>query len=180
LKNLSGCHIFWKLFDAYCQQVRGMMFIPITCFNRAHDEATDEMELQEDYPNLDVQLMDLVALLGEDWEIDNALLLGLLCPLLLDGTDWAFIKTFEATKNGRDAIQTLKMQAEGAASDTSCKAIAHALVDKLEYTGKSRNFTYTSYVEKLQWCFSELDIAGAPVDGTRQVHHLLREWYQVR
>jgi hypothetical protein len=49
LKNLSGCHIFWKLFDAYCQQVRGMMFIPITCFNRAHDEATDEMELQEDY-----------------------------------------------------------------------------------------------------------------------------------
>jgi hypothetical protein len=74
LKNLTGWHIFWKQFDAYCQQVRGTMYIPIAYVYRAHEEATDEMDLREDYPNSDVQLMDLVALLGEDWEIDNALL----------------------------------------------------------------------------------------------------------
>jgi hypothetical protein len=62
----------------------------------------------------------------------------------MDGTAWAFIKTFVATKNGRAAIQTLQMQTEGAASDTSRKAIAHALLGKLDYTGNSRNFTYTS------------------------------------
>lgn len=174
LKNLQGWHSFWKQFDSYCQQVRGQMSLPVAYVYRKHVEVTQEMLDKTDYLNSDLQLMDLVELEGRDYMSDNEKLWGVFSTLVMDGTAWPFIKKFESSKNGRAAILALKGLAEGKASDTTRKSQARSTLRNLQYTGLSGKMTFDSYVEKLQFAFSELQDCAEVVDESQKVDHLLQ------
>lgn len=174
LKSLTGWRSFWKQFDAYCQQARGTMFLPLAYVYRVNEVVDPQAHLRIDYPNSDVQLTETVALSGKDFKIDNIALWNVLAPLVMDGTAWAFIKSFERSKDGRAAVLALKNQAEGNASEQTRKAEAYKTLQTLQYSGKAKKVSYDNYVEKLQFAFTELLDCGEEMSESRKVNHLLR------
>jgi hypothetical protein len=146
LKGIAKWRPFWKQFDAYCQTIRGTMFLPISYVYREHVEVEEEM-FEEEYLTSDAQFMNTVQLDGDDYKMDNMLLWELLAPLVMDGSAWAFIKHLEKKKDGRAAVFALKEQGDGDAADSTRKAAAYATLNSTTYTGTNRCFPLMSILK---------------------------------
>jgi hypothetical protein len=135
---------FWRKFGAYCGTIRGAMMIPISYVFRVHKIPTDAMYLAN-YNDSDEELAATVKMV---WLI--------LVRLVGGGSVWPFIEEFETTFDARSAIAVLRAQSLGAASDSSHRSRAFGILSTTKYTGKSARFTFTHFVEKLQYAFKEL------------------------
>lgn len=163
---------FWRQFKSYCSTKRGAMKIPISYVFRELEIPTAEI-MATDYADSDENLMMKVSLTGPDYIFDNKTVWNILTRLVGHGTAWPFIKHLESTFDGRKAIQLLKTQSQGTASTSSRQARAYSTLRSTYYTGKSNRNTFTSYVEKLQFAFTELDDCGIVISGNQKVDYLL-------
>ena len=163
---------FWRQFKNYCDTKRGAMKIPISYVFRDHLIPTAEMMAKE-YADSDEALMMKVTLTGPDYHFDNKTVWGILTRLVGDGSAWPFIKSLQATYNGRRAIEILKSQSLSTASVSSRLARAFHVLKTTKYDGKDRKFSFNAYVEKLQFAFTELDECETPQTEGQKVDYLL-------
>ena len=104
--------------------------------------------------------MNLVALSGDEYRQDNIRVWDLLRPLVYGTPAWDYVKSYDATKNGRTAFQVLQKRGEGEAALDARRTEAEAKIANAQYTGKSRAFTLQSYINLLQGAFTELEECG--------------------
>jgi hypothetical protein len=89
------------------------------------------------------------------------------------GPGWSFIKGFHRTRNGREAILTLKRQCEGTLAIQSRKASAYAKIASARYSGHKKAFTFDSYVEMHQNAHNTLAELNEAVPETKKVTDFL-------
>lgn len=163
---------FWKQFSAYCSQIRGTLKIPLSYVYREHVDVTPEIAAAV-YESDDDYLCAVVVLNGKYYDKDNRAVWDLLVPLINTGDAWSFVKRFEATKDGRRAIEELRRISEGSAANTALKAAAKASLRTLTYNGRSKNFTFDQFIAKMNEAFTQLATAGDPYSENNKVHTLL-------
>lgn len=163
---------FWRQLGAYCGTIRGAMMIPIAYVFRAHTVPTDEILLAQ-YGDSDEELMATVKLEGPDYQHDCKMVWMILVRLVGGGSAWPFIKHCEATFDAREAIILLRGQSLGSASDSSRRSRAFGILKTTKYTGKSSRFTFNTFIEKLQYAFTELSETDVPQTETQKVQVLM-------
>lgn len=163
---------FWRQFTNYCGAKRGAMKIPLSYVFREHELPTPEV-MATNYADSDENLMMKVRLTGPDYLFDNKTVWGILTRLVGHGTAWPFIKHYETTFDGRRAIQILKTQSLGTASNSSRQARAYSSLRKTTYEGKSNRYAFSTYVAALQFAFTELQECGIVISENQKVDYLL-------
>jgi hypothetical protein len=117
--------------------------------------------LNDDYPSLDADLYMTVNLEGPQFQADNERVMELL-TVWLGATDWwTFIRCFAPWKDGRAAWLALKAQMEGPVAIDARKKKAHADLETLFYTGKSKQYTWDDYIRVRQEAHLELELLEA-------------------
>ena len=162
---------FWRQFKNYCHTIRGSLNIPVIYVFR--DMIAPEVDIFNiDYTTSDEALMDCVALHGTYYNEDNARVWAILEGLTCNGNAYPFIKRFARKRDGRGAILALKSQCEGSAAVATRKTVAYNIIKTTTYDGKGSRYTFESYVEKLQFAFSELEECGDPQSESHKIHVL--------
>lgn len=161
---------WWRQMTNYCGTVRGTLNVPISYILRDQTEPAPNV-LSRTYDSTDEALMACLSLSGEYYQLDNAKVWDILEACTNLHNTWPFIMHLRKKKDGRAAIQLLRLQAEGPASTATRKMIAYKLLDTIKYDGKGR-FTFDQYIEKLQLGFCELADCGDPQSDSHQIHIL--------
>jgi hypothetical protein len=164
---------FWERLSTYLGRVKGAALIPLTYLVHKHEEVTPEIQNTE-YGSVQERLIATMALSGPHFELDNQTLYNELKPLVVDGPGWSFIKKFDKKKQGRKAVLTLRMQAEGTSAKISCKAAAYTSIASSSYNGPQKGFTFSSYVTLHQAAHNKLLDLDEPVSETKKVTDFLK------
>jgi hypothetical protein len=162
---------WWRQMTNYCGTVRGTLNVPIAYILRDETDPAPNI-LSRSYDSTDEALMACLSLTGEYYQLDNAKIWDIVEACTNQHHAWPFIKQLRKKKDGRAAIQILRLQAEGPASTATRKMIAYKLLDTIKYDGKGR-FTFDQYIEKLQLGFCELAECGDPQSESHQIHILI-------
>ena len=168
---------WWRQMTNYCGTIRGTLNVPISYILRDSDEPAPDV-LAPLYDSTDEALIACLALSGEYYQLDNAKVWDIVEQCTCQGNAWPFIKQLAKKKDGRGAIQRLRLQAEGPAATATRKMIAYKLLDTIKYDGKGR-FTFDQYIEKLQLAFCELSECGDPQSESHQIHVLITNCHSV-
>ncbi len=110
---------------------------------------------------------------GDQFEEDNMTLWAIVRQVTHGGPAWNWVKPFASTKNGRSAYFALKQHYLGKSFQKRNVAHAERILTTVFYDGKSRNFTFESFCEKLNLAFLDLEEAGEVVTEERKVRILL-------
>lgn len=163
---------WWELWDTYMQQTYGTADIPLSYTYREHEVVTADMRAAV-YAEDDDKYIATTVLRGRHYQLDNRRVWNELKPLVVDGPGWVFIKTLEDTKNGRNAILTLKRQNEGENSVMIRKQKAYTALKNLAFTGPRKHWTFSQYVTGHQKAHNELEACAEPVPETKKVTDFL-------
>jgi hypothetical protein len=70
------------------------------------------------------------------------------------------VKQYNGTQDGRTAFLALQTRGEGDAAEDARRARAEQIIQKAQFTGKSKRFTISNYINLLQGAFTELASIG--------------------
>jgi hypothetical protein len=73
---------------------------------------------------------------------------------------WNYVKQYDAAQDGRAAFLALQTRGEGDAAEDARRAKAEQIIAKAQFTGKSKRFTMSHYINLLQGAFTELASIG--------------------
>jgi hypothetical protein len=163
---------WWELWDTYMQQTYGSADIPLSYTYREHEVVTAAMRAAA-YNDDDDKYIATTVLQGRHYQLDNRRVWNELKPLVVDGPGWVFIQTLEDTKNGRNAVLTLKRQNEGENSVMIRKQKAYTALKNLAFTGPRKHWTFSQYVTGHQKAHNELEACSEPVPETKKVTDFL-------
>jgi hypothetical protein len=172
LKNLSLWVKWWELWDNYIYDFRAEAQCPLTYIHRAHTEVTNEVR-DIKYKDLDDHLVNNTVLEGQHFAIDNKRYYAEFKSYISDGPGWTFIKHFDAKKDGRGAVLSLKKQCKGKSANMAIKAKADAKLGASQFTGHRHNWTFQHYVQAHQEAHTELELVGKAVPETKKVQDFL-------
>ena len=107
--------------------------------------------------------------------VNNKMVYNEIKGLVIEGPGWAFIKQYDASENGREAILALKAQAEGQSAVLMCKQCAYVIIRDTKYFGHHHNFAFANYVQHYQEAYNELASKeiNEEVPESRKVHEFL-------
>ena len=151
--------VFSEGFKGHCAAIRGTMRIPLIYVLRSHTLVTPEQQAAQ-YSTADERLMTLVQLQGKEYRKDNNAVWQLLRPLVLETPAWNYVKQYDGTQDGRTAFLALQTRGEGDAAEDARRARAEQIIQKAQFTGKSKRFTISNYINLLQGAFTELASIG--------------------
>lgn len=173
LKDLAKYRVFYDQWTAYTAQIRGAAHIPINYVFR--DDADTAARLQEAaWSDVDDELHYKTQLQGDHYVADNKRVFLEFKELIQNGPGWEFIKRFNRSKNGREAVLALKSQSEGLAGKNTRRNAAKAIFEMSNYQGQRKNFTIDNYIEKFQFAINEMEDIGEPVAEAAIVTDFLR------
>lgn len=110
---------------------------------------------------------------GDQFEEDNMTLWTIVRQVTHGGPAWNWVKPFSNMKDGRASYFALKHHYMGKSFQKRNVAHAERILSTVFYDGKSRNFTFESFCEKLNLAFLDLEEAGELVTEERKVRILL-------
>ena len=155
MKDLRKWQTFKELLSTHlAKQRNASLGVPLSYLIRPNDDGKDPSK--EAFTSLDQKLIACIELHHKIFAHDNTQLYDLLKTKVVAGDLWSFIKPFDASKNGRGAYKALLNQAEGPAYQQSRVTNAYKNLERLHYSGKSRNFPFSSYVQRHQECHNIL------------------------
>ena len=162
LKDIKKWRTFWENWLTYIGQYRGAAKIPLTYIFRENEEP--ETKGDDEYDDKDSMLVAKTLLSGSYYVIDNKRVYDEFKTFIgTEGPGWPFIKAYNAKKDGRKAILTLKKQAEGTSVMMNRRDTAITVFRTVKYNGPRRNFSIDNYIEKYQFAINELtEIDGMP------------------
>jgi len=167
----------WLTFEecvlTWCANTRSSMTkVPFSYLLRSHSDVTDEMRAKT-YDSIDDNLMNTMLLTGPDVLHDNRQLYDHLKGWMQDGPAWSFMQAFNRSRDGRGAYLAVKAQAEGQAALMSRKAKAYASLAAARYTGRTKSFSFDSYIIKHQKAHNKLLMLEEPLTETKKVQDFL-------
>lgn len=110
---------------------------------------------------------------GDQYEEDNMSLWTIVRQITHGGPAWNWVKPYASTKDGRASYFALKTHYMGKSFQKRNVAHAERILSTVFYDGKSRNFTFEMFCEKLNLAFLDLEEAGELVTEERKVRILL-------
>ncbi len=167
----------WLTFEeslfTWCDNTRSPMTkVPFSYLLRSHTDVTEEMKTTT-YDSIDDDLINTMLLTGPDVLHDNRQLYDHLKGWMQDGPAWSFMQAYNRNRDGRGAYLAVKAQAEGQAALMSRKAKAYASLAAARYTGRTKSFSFDSYIIKHQKAHNELFILKEPLTETKKVQDFL-------
>jgi hypothetical protein len=172
LADLIKWETFWEQWKTYMGRLRGAAKCPLSYVFRDHEQVEPAMHLQA-YDDHDSRLIATTELTDSWFEVDNHRMYDEFKALVLKGPGWSFIKGFDRTKNGREAVLTLRRQCEGTSAIQSRKAAACAKIAAARYTGHKKSYTFDNYVESHQNAHNTLVELNEGVPETKKVTDFL-------
>mmetsp|Transcript_687 Transcript_687/g.1003 ORF Transcript_687/g.1003 Transcript_687/m.1003 type:complete len:475 (+) Transcript_687:126-1550(+) len=172
LTDLTKWEIFWERFVSYLSRLRGAAKCPYTYIIREHDAVTPD-HYAAVYQDHDAKLVATTQLQGDWYTLDNHRVYDEFKNLVVKGPGWSFVKAFDKTKDGRNAVLTLKRQCEGTSAIQTRKAAAYARIASARYNGQKRGFTFDTYVELHQTAYNTLSELNEAVPETKKVTDFL-------
>jgi hypothetical protein len=124
------------------------------------------------YQDHDAKLVATTQLQGDWYTLDNHRVYDEFKNLVVKGPGWSFVKTFDRTKDGRNAVLSLKRQCEGTSAIQMQKA-AYARIASARFNGQKRGFTFDTYVELHQTAYNTLSELNEAVPETKKVTDFL-------
>jgi hypothetical protein len=172
LTDLIKWETFWEQWKTYMGRLRGAAKCPLSYVFRDHEQVDPAMHLQV-YEDHDARLIATTELQDSWYEIDNHCVYNEFKALVLKGPGWSFIKGFDRTRNGREAVLTLRRQCEGTSAIQSQKAAAYAKIAAARYTSHKKSYTFDNYVESHQNTHNTLAELNEGVPETKKVTDFL-------
>jgi hypothetical protein len=159
---------FWDQLKTYMGRLRGAAKRPLSYVFGDHAIVDPAMHLLA-YDDHDLRLIATTELQGPWSEVDNHHIYDEFKALALKGPGWSFIKSFDRTRNGREAILTLRRQCEGTSAIQSRKAAAYAKIVTARYSSHKKAFTFDNYVEMHRSTHNTLAELDEAVPETKKV-----------
>jgi hypothetical protein len=92
----------------------------------------------------------------------------------LNGPDWTWIHSYNASRNGRAAWLALLEHYEGDAQRDRVKDAAYAAIAQAYYLGDRKHFSFESYVTIHQDAYEDLEQYGQVISADKRVRDLLQ------
>jgi hypothetical protein len=93
------------------------------------------------YPSIAAELKATLLLEGAHFEEDSRAVYNVVASSTLRTSAYAYIKKFEKSRNGRQALLALKLQFGGEAYDLSSSNTANEVIQSTTFTSPSRRYT---------------------------------------
>jgi hypothetical protein len=118
-------------------------------------------------------MIAITPLLGAAYEEDNGKVFDLLKSWTINGPAWTWMRTYNATRNGRQAWLALVGHFEGDAQCDRMKDAAYASIAAARYYGDKKKITFEVYVTIHQDAYSDLEQYGEIISEEKRVCDLL-------
>ena len=114
---------------------------------------------------------------GVFWQSDNAEVWEFLRSKLHGTVSWNLVKPFERRNDGRGAYLRLRQTLMGEDTKRRITEKANHTLQTLKYDGKSRNFTFENFTDKLRAAFNDLTAHyNRPYEEADKVYYLKQAW----
>jgi len=125
----------WRPFKegaiAYFNLVKGLHMIPLAYIIREQEIPDPQAVYQSEHH----RLISITPLVGIEFEEDNGKVFDFLKSWTLNGPVWTWMRSFNATRNGRASWQALMNHFEGDAQKDRVKDHAYAAIAAAKYYG---------------------------------------------
>jgi hypothetical protein len=103
LMDMSKWETFWEEWNSYAGRLRGAAKCPLTYVFRPLLNVTPDLYARA-YDNDDTRLIATTLLTGTHYTLDNKRVYDEFKALVLKGPGYSFIKQYDASKDGRNAV----------------------------------------------------------------------------
>jgi hypothetical protein len=157
----------WEiLFNNYLSTLRGVRGVPLNYVIRKPLPPGHMLYGREEQLTFDAPLH------GPDFLLDAANVYGKLKQQTIGTNAWEWIKQFELSKNGRDAMLALRQHYDGPAEVDRRIALARQQIKELFYRSE-QSFPFESYITKLNGAFQVLADCGEAYSENYKVDQLI-------
>jgi hypothetical protein len=163
----------WKNFKegaiAYLNAIKGKYDIPLAYVIREDEQPVSNQIFQSEHH----RLIAVIPLQGIEFEEDNGRVFDLLKSWTINGHAWTWVRSFNSTRNGRQAWLALVNHFEGDAQRDKVKDHAYAAIAAAKYYGENMRFTFETYVMIHQDAYADLVQYGKVISEEKHVRDLL-------
>jgi hypothetical protein len=136
----------WKPFKegivAYLNSIKGTHSIPLAYVIREPEIPKPNQAYQSEHH----RLIEIMPLIGLEFEEDNGKLFDLLKSWTLNGPAKTWMCVFTSTCNGRATLQSLITHFEGDAQHDCVKHHAYASIANAKYYGERKKLSFEAYI----------------------------------
>jgi hypothetical protein len=162
--------VFAETVDTYLNRLKGQGRVPLNYVIRTLDEPKDDVIFATEQ-----ELMIATApLMGDQYDIDNECVFGIIKQLILEGPAWSYItNAINRAKDGREAWLALRAHYKGESFLNKQKEEAYKTIEGLHYKGERLTFTFEHFSGMLTKSYNDLQRYGEPVLESKKVRDLL-------
>jgi hypothetical protein len=171
-KMTSKWIVFSEAVDTYLNRLKGQGRIPLNYIIRSVQVPVPGAVYQTEQ-----ELMIATApLQGDQFDIDNERVYGIIKQLILEGPAWAYVTSdVDRAKNGRAAWLALRAHYEGESFLNKQKEDAYKSIESVHYKGERSTFTFEHFTGILTKAYNDLQRYGEPVLEAKKVRDLLNK-----
>lgn len=155
----------------------GAYGVPLAYVVRENVELPEAVEGEEDpgygLPTLRDEMVRRTRHDTHHYQTDNKSVWKVIRTITHGGPGWSWVQSFAKRQNGREAYKAIKSHYLGESFQARTKAQADKIIDSAFYDGKSRNFPFEKYCERLTTAFNDLAEAKEPFPESRKIRTLL-------
>ncbi len=163
----------WKTFKegliAYLNGLKGKHNIPLAYVIREDAAPQVNQAFQTEHH----RLIAITPLAGVEYDEDNGRVFDILKSLLINGPAWTWMRSYNNTRNGRQAWISLINHFEGDAQRDRVKDHAYSAIAAAKYYGDRKKFSFETYVAIHQDAYADLEQYGEIVLQEKRVRDLL-------
>lgn len=157
-------------FENYLSSIRGVEDVPLTYVIRR--DKPPGWDPETDSSNEEEKLIYQVALFGAAFEDDNKVVFSKLMEVTLGEPSYEWIRRFEATKDGRQAMITLRSHCEGNDYVELRITEADRIIRDAHYNNE-RAYPFESYVTQLQKAYTIYEQTNQPWPDRQKVKRMV-------
>jgi hypothetical protein len=169
-KLTSKWIIFSEAVDTYLNWLKGQGRVPLNYIICTLDNLVPGTKY-----NTEQELIVATApLQGDQYDLDNERVYGVIKQLILEWTAWSSITAdIDHIKDGRRAWMSLRNHYKGESFLNKQKEDAYKALDVVHYKGERSTFTFEHFADIMTKAYNDLQHYGEPVLETKKVRDLL-------
>jgi hypothetical protein len=162
--------VFSEAVDTYLNRLHGQGRIPLNYVLRTIETPVPGTQ----YETEQEMLIATAPLTGNQFDLDNERVYGVIKQLILEGPAWSYITNIiDRAKNGRAAWLALRAHYEGESFMNKQKEDTYKAIENAHYKGERATFTFEHFTGILTKGYNDLQQYGEPVLEAKKVRDLL-------
>jgi hypothetical protein len=168
-KITSKWIVFSEMVDTYLNRLRGQRCRPLTYIIRTIENPVPGTIYQTEQE----LLVATAPLTGDQFDLDNERVYGVIKQLILEGPAWAYITgTIDHAKNGRATWLALRGHYHGESFLNKQKEKTYKAIEAVQNKGEHSTFTFEHFCGILTKAYNNLQHYGEPVLEVKKVRDL--------